>query len=67
MRLPLRNYGLGSGTAYGFLEFGSDLGSSKALAGNPTEYYRKAGRGHSLGVGIKVVCGGGTLGRSAST
>ena len=43
------------GTAYGFVEYGTDLGASKALEGNPTEFYRKAGRGMSLGVGLKVL------------
>lgn len=44
-----------AGTAYAFAEMGSDLGSSKTLEGNPTEYYRKAGRGMSYGAGIKVL------------
>ena len=39
---------------YGFYEFGTDLGSSKAVKGNPTEYYRRAGSGASLGAGIKL-------------
>ena len=34
---------------YGFYEFGTDLGSSKHVKGNPTEYYRA-----SLGAGIKL-------------
>jgi outer membrane protein assembly factor BamA len=39
---------------YGFYEFGSDLGSSKELRGNPTEYFRRAGAGVSYGGGIKL-------------
>jgi hypothetical protein len=31
-------------TVYGFYEYGTDLGSSKLVKGNPTEYYRRAGR-----------------------
>lgn len=52
-RLPLKNYKL-PGTAYAFAEFGSDLGSASSVPGNPTEYYRKAGRGLSYGVGMKA-------------
>ena len=44
-----------SGTAYAFVEYGTDLSSGRALEGNPTEYYRKAGSGMSLGVGLKVL------------
>ena len=39
---------------YGFCELGSDLGSSKEVSGNPTEYYRRIGRGTSVGGGIKL-------------
>eukprot|EP00951_Prasinocladus_malaysianus_P046605 scaffold647816_cov20-Prasinocladus_malaysianus.AAC.1 len=39
---------------YGFYEFGSDLGSSKELRGNPTEYFRRAGSGVSYGGGVKL-------------
>ncbi|BDA41547.1 Protein TOC75, chloroplastic [Coccomyxa sp. Obi] len=39
---------------YGFYEYGTDLGSSKLVKGNPTEYYRRAGSGASLGGGIKL-------------
>ncbi len=39
---------------YGFYEWGSDLGSSKAVRGNPTEYYRRAGSGSSVGTGVKL-------------
>lgn len=31
-------------TVYAFYEYGTDLGSSKLVKGNPTEYYRRAGR-----------------------
>jgi hypothetical protein len=43
------------GTAYAFLEYGTDLSSGRALEGNPTEYYRKAGSGMSMGVGMKIL------------
>ena len=39
---------------YGFYEFGTDLGSSKHVKGNPTEYYRRAGGGASMGAGVKL-------------
>jgi outer membrane protein assembly factor BamA len=54
VRFPLKNHGL-PGTAYAFVEYGTDLGSSKSLEGNPTEYYRKAGSGMSLGAGLKLL------------
>jgi len=54
VRLPLKNVGL-PGTAYAFMEYGTDLGSSRAVDGNPTEYYRKAGRGASYGAGMKLL------------
>jgi hypothetical protein len=54
VRAPLKNVGL-PGTAYAFAEYGSDLGSSRSLAGSPTEFYRKAGRGASYGVGLKAL------------
>lgn len=44
-----------TGTAYAFAEYGSDLGSSRSVEGNPTEYYRKAGSGMSVGVGLKAL------------
>ena len=55
-RLPLKSFGLPAslGTLYGFAEYGSDLGSSASVPGNPTEYYRKAGSGASYGVGLKA-------------
>lgn len=39
---------------YGFLEHGTDLGSSKEVVGKPTAYFRKAGSGSSVGVGVKL-------------
>lgn len=40
--------------AYAFYEHGTDLGSSKACRGNPTEYYRRPGSGSSYGGGVKL-------------
>jgi IAP75 family protein translocase len=40
--------------AFAFWERCTDLGSSKTVPGNPTEYYRRAGGGSSMGVGIKL-------------
>ncbi|GIL43025.1 hypothetical protein Vafri_837 [Volvox africanus] len=54
VRVPLKNFRL-PGTAYGFVEYASDLGSGRELNGSPTEYYRKPGRGMSYGVGIKAL------------
>ncbi|KAK1299008.1 hypothetical protein QJS10_CPB14g01617 [Acorus calamus] len=39
---------------YVFAEHGNDLGSSKNVKGNPTEFFRRAGQGSSYGAGIKV-------------
>lgn len=50
LRVPL----WGNKQAYLFTELGSDLGSSKEVAGNPTEYYRRVGRGSSIGAGMKL-------------
>lgn len=56
VRVPLKNVSQKlPGTAYAFAEFGTDLGSGRSLAGNPTEYYRKAGQGASCGVGLKAL------------
>ncbi|KAJ9504829.1 hypothetical protein QJQ45_005429 [Haematococcus lacustris] len=56
VRLPLKNLRQGlPGTAYAFTEWATDLGASRALEGNPTEYYRKPGRGMSYGLGLKVL------------
>eukprot|EP00850_Spirogloea_muscicola_P013704 SM000094S24721 [mRNA] locus=s94:538502:542137:+ [translate_table: standard] len=49
IRVPVR------GThVYGFVEYGTDLGSSKDVRGNPTEFFRRAGHGGSVGVGAKL-------------
>ena len=40
--------------AYAFYEMGSDLGSSKEVAGNPTQYFRRVGQGSSMGGGMKL-------------
>ncbi|WVZ66444.1 hypothetical protein U9M48_015657 [Paspalum notatum var. saurae] len=39
---------------YAFAEHGTDLGSSKDVKGNPTEFFRRAGSGSSYGVGVKL-------------
>ncbi|EMS62485.1 Protein TOC75, chloroplastic [Triticum urartu] len=38
---------------YAFAEHGTDLGSSKDVKGNPTEFFRRAGQGSSYGVGVR--------------
>uniref|UniRef100_A0A0D6R0X4 Uncharacterized protein n=1 Tax=Araucaria cunninghamii TaxID=56994 RepID=A0A0D6R0X4_ARACU len=48
VRLPVRNV-----HTYAFAEYGTDLGSSKYVKGNPTEFFRRAGHGASYGVGVK--------------
>ncbi len=40
--------------AYGFVEYGTDLGSSKDVRGNPTEFFQQAGHGASYGIGVKL-------------
>ena len=40
--------------AFAFWESCSDLDSSGKVLGNPTEYYRRAGKGVSCGVGLKL-------------
>eukprot|EP00879_Flechtneria_rotunda_P020809 GHRR01021905.1.p1 GENE.GHRR01021905.1~~GHRR01021905.1.p1 ORF type:complete len:542 (+),score=170.62 GHRR01021905.1:548-2173(+) len=56
VRAPLKNLSdKMPGTVYAFVEMGSDLGSSRSLAGSPTEFYRKAGHGTSYGVGLKAL------------
>jgi outer membrane protein assembly factor BamA len=56
VRLPLKNVRKGlPGTAYAFAEYGTDLGSGSSLEGSPTEFYRKAGHGASVGVGLKAL------------
>ena len=39
---------------YAFAEHGTDLGSSKDVKGNPTEFFRRAGQGSSYGVGVRL-------------
>uniref|UniRef100_A0A0D9XNE5 Uncharacterized protein n=1 Tax=Leersia perrieri TaxID=77586 RepID=A0A0D9XNE5_9ORYZ len=39
---------------YAFAEHGTDLGSSKDVKGNPTEFFRRVGHGSSYGVGVKL-------------
>lgn len=39
---------------FAFWERGTDLGSSATCRGNPTQYFRKAGRGSSVGGGVRV-------------
>ncbi|KAF7043375.1 hypothetical protein CFC21_052742 [Triticum aestivum] len=38
---------------YAFAEHGTDLGSSKDVKGNPTEFFWRAGQGSSYGVGVR--------------
>lgn len=49
IRVPILNT-----HTYGFLEYGTDLGSSKDVRGNPTEFFRRAGNGMSYGLGVKL-------------
>ncbi|KAI0518671.1 hypothetical protein KFK09_006107 [Dendrobium nobile] len=49
LRIPVRNTHV-----YTFVEHGNDLGSSKDLKGNPTEFFRRVGYGSSYGVGAKL-------------
>lgn len=39
---------------YAFAEHGNDLGSSKDVKGNPTEFFHRAGHGSSYGAGVKL-------------
>lgn len=50
VRIPIWN----NKQIYAFAEVGTDLGSSKELMGNPTEYYRRVGKGSSVGAGVKL-------------
>jgi len=55
-RVPLRNVRRGfPGTAYAFVDAGSDLGSSAGVDGNPTDFYRKPGGGVGVGVGLRAL------------
>ncbi|ERN07972.1 protein TOC75-3, chloroplastic [Amborella trichopoda] len=49
LRIPIRNTHV-----YAFAEHGNDLGSSKEVKGNPTEFFRRAGSGSSYGAGVKL-------------
>lgn len=40
--------------AFCFWESCSDLSSSGSVSGNPTEYYRRAGKGTTYGIGMKL-------------
>ncbi|TVU38276.1 hypothetical protein EJB05_11636, partial [Eragrostis curvula] len=39
---------------YAFAEHGTDIGSSKDVEGNPTNFFRRVGHGSSYGVGVKL-------------
>ncbi|CAM8949494.1 unnamed protein product [Rhodiola kirilowii] len=49
IRVPVKNTHV-----YAFAEHGNDLGSSKDVKGNPTEVYRRMGKGSSYGAGVKL-------------
>ncbi|KAK9123928.1 hypothetical protein Sjap_013530 [Stephania japonica] len=49
LRIPVKNTHV-----YVFAEHGNDLGSSKDVKGNPTEFYRRMGHGSSYGIGAKL-------------
>lgn len=49
IRLPVKNT-----HTYAFVEYGTDLGSSKDVKGNPTEFFRRVGHGASYGLGVKL-------------
>ncbi|KAF3334003.1 protein TOC75-3 [Carex littledalei] len=49
LRVPVRNTHM-----YLFAEHGNDLGSSKDVKGNPTQFFRRAGQGSSYGAGVKL-------------
>ncbi|MQM15804.1 hypothetical protein Taro_048752 [Colocasia esculenta] len=49
LRIPVKNTHV-----YLFAEHGNDLGSSKDVKGNPTEFFRRMGHGSSYGVGVKL-------------
>lgn len=52
VRIPVTVMGK-QGQVYAFAEHGNDIGSSKDVEGNPTEFFKRAGHGSSYGVGIK--------------
>ncbi|XP_039136090.1 protein TOC75-3, chloroplastic [Dioscorea cayenensis subsp. rotundata] len=49
LRVPVKNTHM-----YAFVEHGNDLGSSKNVKGNPTEFFRRVGHGSSYGAGVKL-------------
>ncbi|WOL01990.1 hypothetical protein Cni_G10709 [Canna indica] len=49
VRVPVKNTHV-----YLFAEHGTDLGSSKDVKGNPTEFFRRVGHGSSYGAGVKL-------------
>lgn len=49
LRIPVKNTHV-----YAFVEHGNDLGSSKDVRGNPTEFFRRVGHGSSYGIGAKL-------------
>ncbi|CAL9184843.1 unnamed protein product [Musa hybrid cultivar] len=49
LRIPIKKTHV-----YLFAEHGNDLGSSKDVKGNPTEFFRRAGHGSSYGAGLKL-------------
>nr|CAB3489618.1 unnamed protein product [Digitaria exilis] len=51
LRVPVTVMGQ-QALVYAFVEHGNDLGSSKDVEGNPTEFFKRAGQGSSYGVGI---------------
>jgi len=53
--------------AYGFYEVAHDLNSSKEVSGNPTEFYRRMGVGHSWGGGLKLGAVRGEYARDCNT
>ncbi|CAN6362725.1 unnamed protein product [Urochloa humidicola] len=52
LRIPVTVMGKHA-QVYAFAEHGTDLGSSKDVQGNPTEFFQRAGCGSSYGIGIK--------------
>eukprot|EP00241_Pyramimonas_parkeae_P003179 CAMPEP_0114230722 /NCGR_PEP_ID=MMETSP0058-20121206/3629_1 /TAXON_ID=36894 /ORGANISM="Pyramimonas parkeae, CCMP726" /LENGTH=721 /DNA_ID=CAMNT_0001341957 /DNA_START=247 /DNA_END=2412 /DNA_ORIENTATION=- len=52
---------------YGFYEVSDDLNSSKEVPGNPTEFYRRMGVGHSWGAGMKLGAVRGEYARDCNT
>ena len=40
--------------AYGFVDYGTDLGSSESVRGDPTHFFSRAGSGAAVGLGVKL-------------